>query len=431
MTRSNARYLSVSLWLILSSAVALSAQSAFMGPAVGNPLPVPENTEIRRRMADLLMAPIGGAREAEPELFDREYGTGRVRFDVREERGSLYYLFLNENDFTFPVYGSGSYIMKRNLGDGRYVQVKIFLRGDPGSYVRLYPQGERSRMDLYLYDSPIYRDVLLPVPFVQLLTEPFASLVRLTSGKIDWSLVFPDTGDGGYRDVQGMVERLRTRLPDLGDSDDGAMDADGAFVYIDSLDPQALQSGFNCSGFAKWVADGIYQPVTGRLLSISELKRKPLETRGNGWSSRKEEERDPYFGLDWSRNIASALREMEGFPPGVESADVREVPFFDYIEDVGYPIEHLRVIMHSLAVREPGFFYIGSVNREFGSAPVLRQHVHVAVFFPYFEDGNFRMVVMERNRETLPEAFIGRYRADYVHLVRVKTTQGFTPPKIE
>jgi len=72
------------------------------------------------------------------------------------------------------------------------------------------------------------------------------------------------------------------------------------------------------------------------------------------------------------------------------------------------------------------------VNTEFGAEPVLRQHVHVAVLFPYFdESGRFSITVLERNVETDIDSLAERYPGSYVHLVRVEADEAFQPPRIE
>jgi hypothetical protein len=211
------------------------------------------------------------------------------------------------------------------------------------------------------------------------------------------------------------------------------MDEDGNLVLIESLRLQDQQAGFNCSGFAKWIVDGLHEPLYGSYLSIGELKTKHLSRRGHRWSDPLEDERDPYFGLDWTRNLATAMLSGEQGETGVdpEAADVRSVAYNEYVEDIGFPVARLPQILYLLAVHEPGHFYIGSLNREFGSDPPLNQHVHVAVLFPYFDDrGRFVVDVMERNVETSLQSLDRRYHDDSIHLVRVRADRSYTPPVI-
>jgi hypothetical protein len=214
------------------------------------------------------------------------------------------------------------------------------------------------------------------------------------------------------------------------------MDASGRLVFIEDLRSQERLPGFNCSGFAKWVVDGFYAPITGTYLPIEPLKEKHLAIRGNGWTRPYEESRDPFFGLDWTRNLArylDAARRAEA-PQSIdiERYDVRAVPFSRYAEDMGYLGADLPRVLLWLAHEEPGTIYLGSVAREYGEKPVLRQHAHVVVFLPYVdENGVFRVSVMERNVETSLESITRRYGDDLVHLVRIPSDGPFTPPIIE
>jgi hypothetical protein len=407
----------------------------------GAPAPrIPENSDVRRYLRPQVLAPtdevLSGERE---QVFRHGVSDTRVKYEVRTQNGSFYLLFLNEIPHVragdgFPVYGAGSYVIKRSLSDGSFTQAKIFLQTDPGFFVRLFPSGARTRMDVFVAGDLLYNDIVIAAPFEQLLFSPVSRLMDMTEAIVDWSLVVPEVETERYSAVRIMVERAREGISSLPDAEDGAMNEDGELVFIESLVLQEGQPGFNCSGFAKWISDGIAKPRSGEYLSIERLKEKHLDYRGHRWSARREDERDPYFGLDWSRNLAVSLLELE-HPSrefGPEDADVREVRYARYVEDVGYPVDDMRRILYMLAIDEPGHFYIGSVNQEFGSDPVLRQHVHVAVFFPYFdENGRFRVTVLERNVETGLDSLAERYPGSYVHLVRARADDTFTPPVIE
>ncbi len=353
----------------------------------------------------------------------------RVRVSVEQQNDSFYLVFANQLGDAFPIYSRGSYVIKRNMADGSFVQFKVFLQSDPGFFARVFPDGERAVMDIYLAGSRVYSGILLPSSFEELLIAPFSQIVSQSRGLVRWDLVYPSVSPEAYEDVRSMVEETRRMLPYLPDAEDGAMDEHGRLVFIEDLVLQEGQPGFNCSGFAKWIADGLYYPRHRRYLPIDPLKEKHLGLRGHQWSNRLEGERDPYFGLDWTRNIA---RSLDAGLPHPEFADVRQVPFSRYIEDVGYPLEDLSRILYFLAIQEPGNVYLGSVNRPFGSNPVLHQHVHVAVFFPYFdEEGRFHSVVMERNVETGVESLNRRYPGNNVHLVRIQASGAFRLPQIE
>ena len=391
---------------------------------------VPENDETRGLLEELFYAPTAALSTGQQRFFQQQSTGTRVKFETRIQNGHLYYLFENEEDSSFSIPGRGNYIIKRELESGRFVQIKIFFRSDPGCFVRLFPQGNRTSMDVYLFGIEVARGVLLPVEFVDLLTEPFTRVVDLSRSTVHWERLLYRRAGPPDELAFTHVEAIRRLLPRLSDRDDGAMDADRRYVFIETGDPQVGSGGLNCSGFAKWISDGFYYGLTGRYLAIEPLKAKHLEYRGNRWSLRFEDERDPYFGLDWSRNLAAALWQAQGYGMlGPEDFDVRRVEYLAYREDVGFPVENLEVLMFLEAAANPGHFYIGSLNREYGSQPVLRQHFHMVVLFPYFTpSGTLRVTVFDRTREATLEGTIERYAGSYIHLVRMPIGDSFLPP---
>ena len=392
---------------------------------------VPEHYEIRRELREVLFAPLNELDGVPNAIYRQDGHIQRVRFERRNDREALYVLFLNEEQAKFPLHGRGSYIIKRSARNGHFQQIKIFLTGDAGYYARIFPHPQHATMDIYLAEERVYHQVPLPMAFEAVLLAPFAEIVRLTTRVVEWDLLLPDVDTGDYRHTRFMVTSIRQQLPALPDAEDGAMDRHGNLVRIDGLPRSRGLPGFNCSGFAKWVADGLYFPATGRYLDIARLSRKHLRLRGTRWSRPNEQERDPYFGLDWTRNIAAALHELEyGYAAHTpEANDVRDVPFAHYVEDVGYPVTELERILYVLALREPGNFYFGSINGDWGSAPVLRQHFHVVALFPYFDaDGNFHVALLERNVETNLDSLRRRYPRANVHLVRARADSDFAPP---
>ncbi len=400
--------------------------------AYGPSLPrsdIPDNASIREAYVDIVFAPAGAVASMTP-VVERDSETGlRVRIESTVQNGSVYLLFLNQRRGAFPLVGPGNWIIKRDTESGRFIQLKVFLQDSPGTFLRIFPHGAVSRMDVYLEGNLLHESVPLKRPFDEIVTAPLSRIVELTRYLIDWGILFPQRSRPQDGWVFNIVTALRDRLPALVDSDDGALDSDGTYRFIEDL-TENLAGGFNCSGFAKWVVDGVRYPLSGDYLGIEEVKRKHFETRGNEWSAQYEDARDPYFGLDWTRNLAlSVIAARSSSIPSLEAADVRRVRYYDYIDDVGYAVDDLRTILYLLTLDRPGSIYLGSVNRAFGSDPVLRQHVHVVVLLPYMdESGTFRVAVMERNIETSTQSLQARYSGDFIHLVEVPVGPLFAPP---
>jgi hypothetical protein len=388
-----------------------------------------ENSETRALLEDLFYTPAAALPAGQQRTLEQLSTGTRVRFETRRQNGYLYYLFENEEDSSYSISGWGNYVVKREEESGRFVQIKVFYRSDPGCFVRLFPRGTRTSMDVYLFGTKIARGVLLPVDFMDLLTEPFARVVNLSNSTVSWERLLYRRIAEVDELVHSHVQHIRGLLPKLPDQEDGALDEQGRFVFIDSGQLQGTAGGLNCSGFAKWIADGFYHGLAGRYLAIEPLKEKHLEYRGNRWSLRYEDERDPYFGLDWSRNLAASLWRAQGYEPASpEAFDVRRVEFLAYREDVGFPVEDLELLMFLEASANPGHFYLGSLNREYGSQPVLRQHFHMVALFPYFTpSGSLRIAVFDRNQEAALEGTVERYAGSYIHLVRLPVGDSFQP----
>ena len=99
----------------------------------------------------------------------------------------------------------------------------------------------------------------------------------------------------------------------------------------------------------------------------------------------------------------------------------------NFLPGAGFGIEGLKPLLYTLAVDEPGYVYLASVNNETGPAPRMRRHYHEAVLIPYFNEyGVFQTAVFESAAETSLNAFIARYPGQMVNLVRIPVEGRFT-----
>lgn len=234
-------------------------------------------------------------------------------------------------------------------------------------------------------------------------------------------------------ELPNILRKIRNSLPELIDSETGAMDAAGNYV-----DTQNGLPGLNCAGFAKFIADGFYSPIkkqqgkTETNMSVTKLRVRNMDLRGDDFTSKWEWERDPYFGLDWTRNIAQELGKIrqDGFREH-EAHDVRDKSVWKYMEDKGYPSEYVEDILKKQTEKNPNRWYLGSINSWYGNEPSLWQHHHIVCFFPYFDkDNNFTVVVFERNQETSIKSLLRRYPDSFTHLVWLSLEKPFQLPAI-
>jgi hypothetical protein len=162
---TKARRIVTALLLSLIAGAAVGAQ--ILRPPQPEYLPLesmPENDDIRSRwMEGLLEAPRDRALMFRTRRETNASGVWRL--EVIRGPKAFYTAIVPDRT---ELYGQGAWIVKRNLADGAFVQAKVFLRNDPNTFLRLYPFGERSKLDLVLYRGVVRRDVILPVPFRKL-----------------------------------------------------------------------------------------------------------------------------------------------------------------------------------------------------------------------------------------------------------------------
>jgi len=380
-------------------------------------------------------------------ILSREFAGGNIATDTRPSQPRA-------ATGQFPGWAQGSWMMTRRKDNGAGVLIRIFLRSDQYTYIQFRPfGGDKSQLDAVLYGGYIVRSVTVAVPFERLYTMPLNEILRLAENKFPRKYFEPDPAM--YRETRRLIAQVRARLGELTFADDGAIDEYGNYVYIETLQRQNPRTaGLNCSGFAKWLIDGILRPKTGSRLSIAPLKA-PFGKRGSSFSVNWEERRDPYFGLDWIRNLAymanttlrsgsfRALEEFEVRSDNFSTIIVNENRAFvtnsypGFLEEAGYGVEGLHPLLYTLAIDEPFSFYLAAVNNEIGApitaenprgAPRLRQYFHVAVLVPYFDEyGIFRIVVFESAAETSFNAFRSRYPGHYVNLVKIPVVSSFDP----
>lgn len=440
--------------LLALAAIAASAQSPWPALPGDSPLELAaECSDIRERAwASLLSAPPTSALGFKERVETNAWGRWKVYVDASGagSKDAFYTVISPERGGQWPQYAQGTWIVKRARSDGAYLQAKIFLRSDSGTFARVYPNGSRSLIDIVAYDGVLYREVPLPLSFEAVLRSPFSRLRELSADVIDWSMFSPDPAL--YAGLRSLADGIRARLPGLAYAEDGAIDSDGRAVRIADLLPQPGAPGLNCSGFVKWLTDGILKPLSGKLLPVVGLRERMVDWRGSSFTEKWEERYDPFFGLDWSRALAreawSAL-----YPQREEQSplahDVNESPFAllvssshpvngggayrtysDNFQDAGFELSGLKAVFFKLAISEPGRWYLVQLNSRDRAPPRLRRYFHLAAVLPYFQpDGTFALAVFESAAETSIDRLMGG-GYEFAKMVRMPVTGRFDPPEL-
>jgi hypothetical protein len=403
-----------------------------------------------------------------PKTYTLE-GGGRVEVRTAEGKEEFSVIFAREisNSGIFPYWSQGSWQLTRKKNGGEALRIQIFLRSDQNTYIQLRKlNNEKCLLDMVIYDAYFLKSLPITLPpmlqeerikkiyaspFEWLYTAPVEDILALAGEKFKRRYFEPDPIL--YRDSRQFIGEVRKRLHGLSYGDDGAIDENGRYVFINTLKGQAGKGELNCSGFAKWIVDGILWNYTGgKRLAIPPLKA-PFGERGSSFSDPFERLRDPYFGLDWTRNLASIagktirgtvygeLEEIEvqkwhfsGIIMRDSQGRISDFSFPGYLPDTGFGIEGLMPLLYSLAIDEPGYVYLASVNEERGApvtpanlrgSPRLREHFHIGILAPYFDDADrFQVAVFESAEETSINSF-KNHPGRYVNLVRIPVQAAF------
>jgi len=393
----------------------------------------PENDETRRLLFDTFALSSHEDTEA-PFMLNKQVSDGRlVQFELRNALTNLYYIFRNQRGNvpheSYPLWGRGTWIIKKDILSGSLLQAKVFLQDDELSFIRLFPRGNnRSSLDVHLYGRQLSDDVIIPLPFEELILAPVARIVSLTERTVNWEMIFPNPDSRGYRYVENMVNQLSRYQSAITELADGAINGAGLNVLIETGkligvgEPtgnggtlESGKTGLNCSGYVKWVVDGLYSAWSGhsgaRYLNIDELRQPSFRGNRNPWSdsrsaasdeTRKKLElllRDPYFGLDWNRNLARIVEEARlGRTLSDEEIallDTGELAGVSYSRDRGYNLDDIQSVLFQLASLRPGAIYLAAFNSRFVPEPTaldpnpipLHQYWHVSILAPWFSDG--------------------------------------------
>ena len=405
-----------------------------------NPEPVfPENTEIRQIFYDQMTGTNKVAVSTLPEWRVIEETGVRVNFfttiESHDDGKYIYFSFSHKSDLEFDKGSIGSYIIKRSLDEYDNInfgikQIKIFYKNNDNSFIRIIPavDNNESLMEIQLYGKIMQKDIRVPLCLAGLSKRSFAELANLTSNYVDWNFYISDYKKLYGDDVRALANTIAPLLYYLKDKDDGAINQAGNFVYINSLNLQTENGGLNCSGFVKWIADGLYKASTGQNIDITYLKEKHYNLRGNKWSEKLETEKDPYFGLDWTRNLAYEILKLHEPEAHLSSVDVNSLHYETYRPNIGFPLENIKTVLYELAVTNPHDFYLGSLNSKSNEAPYLREHTHVLALFPYIDKlNNFQVVVYSRNEKISLDYLKSHWKDNYIHLVKIEASSDFEP----
>ena len=236
------------------------------------------------------------------------------------------------------------------------------------------------------------------------------------------------------RTVLAVEKQIDEKLPDLKLADYKAMSETGKWIDIadGSEYSRALVNSF---GFVKWIADGFYRPATGRLMNLNDLVLKHFEEApNNNWLIKETFKRNPYFGLDWIKNIGLKLNRLSIPDATVGEIEVKSIPFYGFTETAGIHTSALPFVLYWLAAENPSKFYLISYSSPspWSEDRTLLEHSKTAVAFPTIDYRGLLSVAYYENGIKIPiEQIEERIKDSNISLVGAELLPLFHLPPVK
>lgn len=310
----------------------------------------------------------------------------------------------------------------------------VYFKPGKSIYMRIFPYEDRVKADVVVYGQRIYNRTVIPISWEKILEKNFEDIIDASRAVIDWDLLLAAQNKAHTRNIQTITERIDAALPEINLADSKAMSEKGKWVDIPdgSEYSRALVNSF---GFVKWIGDGFYKPATGYLMNLNDLVLRHFEEApNNNWLIKETFKRNPYFGMDWIKNIGLKLNRLSVPDVSIDEIEVRSLPFYGFTETAGFDTPALRFVMYYLAAKEPSRFYFISYSRpsRWDGDRTLLEHSRTAVAFPSIDyRGLLNIAYYENGKKFSAEEIENRIGDADIYLIGVELSTLFHLPPVK
>ncbi len=431
--------------------------------ALYNKYGVPDSSEIRRDLVETWFeAPLSVVRMNRPEIRTNSVGQkfqirleetedsfnifvapyARIEVDVYNDKGKS-----TETQDIYPGDAPGSWLLVRDKKTGKPVRIRYYFAGDSEVYVQFTPVGKTAYSDFVIFNCYASKGVPTGLPYSRFYSASFDQVVRWTESMLPWKYTRIHTDS--YHATLQMINMIKERNQNIVMTEDAMYDENGEPVYISSGKPRKIdlqdegRITVSGQGYIKWIADGIIEPLVGGRLKREPLLESTVQFKETGFQGILSEKYAISFGLDWIRNIASAVvsvRSGRKYMFDNSGVDVTIEPFCaeftekgirnsnGYIENTGYSVQTLKALLYVLASSNPDTFYFAAIRETDRRSPEVKVFNECCAIFPYFDNkGRFHTTIYKDGAEIGIDEFYSRYCLDFVSLVKVQTTEEFYP----
>ena len=330
--------------------------------------------------------------------------------------------FYSEENVWNNIYSHGSISYKFNKNK-ELLKVKVYYQRNNDSYL-LFDKKKRGKCDVYLFGRLYRKNLAYYFSIDSLKYLSINSILSLLdSNKIGKEILIE-------KDDLFLKEKLIQKIiiPSINFKyvRDGARDEFGNYVYILTGEEQKKnEQGLNCSGFVKEIADNyikLFIP-SFKWLKISDLKQGRTNERKNNSLQQYDLKYDPFFGLDWVKNIADNINKNCNYKI-IKAEEYNTDTNAPYFKNRGFNIEDLKEILFRDQQKDSTYFYILIFNRLRNKRPIIPEHHHLSVIVPYFKDYHFYLRVFESAEETNFTQLIKIHKDEKVTIIKVPIPLG-------
>jgi hypothetical protein len=284
------------------------------------------------------------------------------------------------------AWGPGTWVAFRD-GLGRLRELRIILLEDsdatdnklaqPGTWVRLVPQGRGSRLDLFVAGRLVTGGWTVPGSLLDVMASSDTWLWEATPD-VDWASVLPQRRweDEKVEAVRASMRKGLSTMPlaaetmwisDPRSNPDGTTATGAPWGQWLTLTGSEAGRGLGPWGVTLWAADGVLRGWKAAPMTWKALLRPRIVLPGYSEAFVPEPSDDPAAAVNWIRNLGLAVQQTL-YPTRTltdVSADVRDLPFVSPADaSGGYDIDDVPALFHLLAVTRPGQAYLICLSRQ-------------------------------------------------------------------
>lgn len=308
----------------------------------------------------------------------------------------MFFYNINPEDNKISYFGSIYYRFDHTK---ELVESKVFFHNSGLSYLQ-FDITRDNKFDVYLFGKLYRKNLDYYFPLDSLKYISFSSIAALlTENRIaDEILITKEDLFVKNKFIQKVI------IPSLNPNyyEDGAINQFGEYVNISTGKIQTGKNpGINCSGFVKEITDNLIRlknPEFKRL-TVEECKEKRPDDRKNNSYVAYDNDLDPFFGIDWTKNLADRINYYYDYKI-IKAEAVNKDKYSQYFEENGYYFKDMREIIFRDQQKDSSYFYFIVFNKLRNSKPMIPTFYHIAAVVPIYTTNKFDLKIYESGAET-------------------------------